>query len=92
MFVTGDKLTDATKSWIEPLAPGKEVNVSIEMVSPAEKGIYQSRWQLNTSSGIPFGGIPFHYSLQFLKVVFGKLSLFIHRRRLTCELLMDFTN
>ncbi|VDO34382.1 unnamed protein product [Onchocerca flexuosa] len=54
-YMEGDKLSDTTRSWIQPLAPGKEINVSIEMVSPAERGIYQSRWQLNTSSGIPFG-------------------------------------
>uniref|UniRef100_A0A1I8EPU2 N_BRCA1_IG domain-containing protein n=2 Tax=Wuchereria bancrofti TaxID=6293 RepID=A0A1I8EPU2_WUCBA len=54
-YMEGDKLSDTTRSWIQPLAPGKEANVSIEMVSPLERGIYQSRWQLNTNSGIPFG-------------------------------------
>ncbi|VDN03395.1 unnamed protein product [Thelazia callipaeda] len=55
-FMEGDKLSDTTRCWIQQLPPGKEINVSIEMVSPAANGIYQSRWQLNTSSGIPFGG------------------------------------
>ncbi|MFH4979385.1 hypothetical protein AB6A40_006094 [Gnathostoma spinigerum] len=54
-FMEGAKLSEVTRSCVQPLAPGEEVNVSVEMISPAEKGIYQSRWQLNTSSGIPFG-------------------------------------
>ncbi|VDN19409.1 unnamed protein product [Gongylonema pulchrum] len=55
-YMEGEKLSDSTRMAVEPLAPGWEIDISIEMVSPAEKGIYQSRWQLNTESGIPFGG------------------------------------
>ncbi|VDD95086.1 unnamed protein product [Enterobius vermicularis] len=54
-FMEGDKLTNVLKSWVQPLGPEEEGNISVEMVSPATKGIYQSRWQLNTSLGIPFG-------------------------------------
>uniref|UniRef100_A0A0N5AEY4 N_BRCA1_IG domain-containing protein n=1 Tax=Syphacia muris TaxID=451379 RepID=A0A0N5AEY4_9BILA len=54
-FMEGDKLTSVLKSSVQPLGPGEEGNISVEMMSPAKKGIYQSRWQLNTSLGIPFG-------------------------------------
>uniref|UniRef100_A0A0M3HRS2 N_BRCA1_IG domain-containing protein n=2 Tax=Ascaris TaxID=6251 RepID=A0A0M3HRS2_ASCLU len=54
-YMEGDKLSDVTRSWVQPLRAGEEGNVSVEMMSPAMRGIYQSRWQLNTSSGIPFG-------------------------------------
>ncbi|VDK47038.1 unnamed protein product [Anisakis simplex] len=54
-FMEGDKLSEVTRSWVQPLRAGEEGNVSVDMMSPAAKGIYQSRWQLNTSNGIPFG-------------------------------------
>lgn len=40
-----------------PLLPaGDQTDVSVEMLSPAELGIYQSRWVCTSPAGVPFGG------------------------------------
>ncbi|VDN51592.1 unnamed protein product [Dracunculus medinensis] len=54
-FMEGAQLSDVSRLWVASLKPDEEGDISVEMISPADKGIYQSRWQLNTMAGIPFG-------------------------------------
>lgn len=39
------------------IAPGCCTCLSIEMTSPTEPGIYQSKWRMQTGSGSYFGGL-----------------------------------
>jgi len=54
-YMEGEQLTDTTRALVPSLPRGTQGNVSVEMTSPAVRGIYQSRWQLNTPTGLPFG-------------------------------------
>ena len=38
------------------LSPGEVAEVSVEMRSPGQPGIYQSKWRATTGSGAHFGG------------------------------------
>lgn len=68
----GAQLSDVSRLWVASLKPDEEGDISVEMISPADKGIYQSRWQLNTMAGIPFGG---DFSLFYIDV-YCSLSVF----------------
>uniref|UniRef100_A0A1I8A3I7 N_BRCA1_IG domain-containing protein n=1 Tax=Steinernema glaseri TaxID=37863 RepID=A0A1I8A3I7_9BILA len=54
-FMEGSQLAERSRHPVPSLQARQMGDVSVEMVSPPEKGIYQSRWQLNTAAGIPFG-------------------------------------
>ncbi|TKR64472.1 hypothetical protein L596_024998 [Steinernema carpocapsae] len=54
-FMEGNQLTELRQYPVPQLMPATMQDVSVVMFSPNEKGIYQSRWQLNTIDGIPFG-------------------------------------
>ena len=38
------------------LAPDEVAEVCVQMRSPAQPGMYQSKWRASTASGSPFGG------------------------------------
>lgn len=52
----GDIAADKETVIVKCVEPLEMVDVSVEMTSPSVKGIYQSRWHMNTPNGIPFGG------------------------------------
>lgn len=52
----GRLLADSGVVQVNSVTVGDEGDVSVEMISPNERGIYQSRWQMNTPQGMPFGG------------------------------------
>ncbi|TMS36657.1 hypothetical protein L596_003767 [Steinernema carpocapsae] len=54
-FMEGQLLSEKARHPVPSLQAFEMGDISVEMVSPAAKGIYQSRWQLNTVAGIPFG-------------------------------------
>lgn len=54
--IEGSLLAGTDMVLVPCVGPNQEGDVSVEMMSPGEGGIYQSRWQLNTPSGVPFGG------------------------------------
>lgn len=43
---------------VPPVGAGTSTNLSVQMTSPAEPGIYESQWRLATSSGAYFAGDP----------------------------------
>lgn len=55
-FVSGHQLGGPfTVRWPEAVLPGQEVDISVELVAPAEIGFYQSWWELQDAFGRPFG-------------------------------------
>ncbi|CAJ0564977.1 unnamed protein product, partial [Mesorhabditis spiculigera] len=54
-FMEGHRMCLLDCVEVPPLAPNGELDVSVDMLSPNEPGIYQSRWQLNSPQKIPIG-------------------------------------
>lgn len=52
----GHKMTPCEAVDVPCVVPGGEADISVDMVSPSEPGIYQSRWQLNSPQRVPIGG------------------------------------
>ncbi len=57
-----------------PVAPGKSVDISIDMVAPDKPGTYQSNWKLENKAGAlfgigPSGDAPFWVRIEVLKPV-----------------------
>ncbi len=56
VFVGGDKLGNAVSlGFPGVIAPGQEVDLSIEMTAPASEGSYRSYWKLRDEQGSMFG-------------------------------------
>jgi hypothetical protein len=55
-YCTGDNLSNTDRAIVEALLPGQVTDVSVEMHSPANTGVYQSQWRLSTPTGLFFGG------------------------------------
>jgi len=55
-FFSGNSL-DAyqTNTLAEPVAPGQQVDVTVDMEAPEEPGVYQSNWMLTSQDGALFG-------------------------------------
>ncbi|XP_046395158.1 protein ILRUN [Ischnura elegans] len=56
-FTHGDQLCAPDSVLVNVLEPGHFTDVSVEMVSPQEAGIYQSKWRMSTATGTFFGEI-----------------------------------
>lgn len=56
IFTGGDRLGAPNKLSINPLLPGHEIDISVEMVSPMQTGLYSSKWRMSTAQGNFFGG------------------------------------
>jgi hypothetical protein len=54
-FVAGEIFGHQDSVATHALAPGEVVDVSIDMVSPADTGIHQSQWRMCTATGLYFG-------------------------------------
>jgi hypothetical protein len=55
-FFSGNSL-DAyqTNTLAEPVSPGQQVDVTVDMEAPEEPGVYQSNWMLTNQDGALFG-------------------------------------
>lgn len=40
---------------VNPLLPWQKADVSVELRSPGEAGIYESKWRMSTANGVFFG-------------------------------------
>jgi hypothetical protein len=56
-FSGGDKLCAAERTPVRPVGPGCTIDLSVDMVSPEQPGIYESKWRMSTPSGSYFGGL-----------------------------------
>ncbi|XP_005106727.1 protein ILRUN [Aplysia californica] len=56
-FCSGDNLSTVERRMVDALLPGEELDVSIEMRSPAASGAYHSMWRMSTATGIYFGDV-----------------------------------
>jgi len=54
-FVSGDSLSLFESIPVMSVAPGAEVDVSVDMTAPKEVGRYVSNWRLQSPSGVFFG-------------------------------------
>lgn len=56
-FISGDQLGSKERVMVEALQPGQEVDVSVDMNSPNQTGMYQGQWRMSTATGMYFGEI-----------------------------------
>ena len=54
-FSTGVELSQQDRVLVEPLDPYTATDISVEMTSPSNPGIYESRWRMSTATGNFFG-------------------------------------
>ena len=54
-FSTGVELSEQDRVLVEPLEPYTATDISVEMTSPSNPGIYESRWRMSTATGNFFG-------------------------------------
>ncbi|KAL7648486.1 UNVERIFIED_CONTAM: hypothetical protein RMT77_000392 [Armadillidium vulgare] len=55
IYTGGDRMGAPSQVSINPLLPGHEAEISVEMISPMETGLYSSKWRLSTPQGNFFG-------------------------------------
>ncbi|KAK4323865.1 hypothetical protein Pmani_005502 [Petrolisthes manimaculis] len=55
VYTGGEKMGAPLQVSVSPLAAGQVADVSVEMVSPAETGLYSSKWRMTTPQGNFFG-------------------------------------
>jgi len=55
VFVGGDVLSSGDSVRVPPVAPGEEVDISVDMVAPKKPSRYISNWRLSTAEGARFG-------------------------------------
>jgi hypothetical protein len=55
-FSGGDQLCAAERIPVRPVGPGCTMDLNVDMVSPEQPGIYESKWRMSTPSGSYFGG------------------------------------
>ena len=55
-FVAGEQFGPYSSISVKALRPGEMLDVSVEMISPAEPGIHQGQWKMCTNNGLYFGG------------------------------------
>lgn len=54
IYSSGDKLSGVAQPFTAVVAPGQEVEVSVNFKAPTQAGVYVSSWQLANASSIPF--------------------------------------
>ncbi len=56
VFVGGDQMSaEPAIPLSQPVAPGQELEVAVEMIAPDEPGTYRGNWQVANANGEPFG-------------------------------------
>ncbi|KAG8193834.1 hypothetical protein JTE90_029567 [Oedothorax gibbosus] len=56
-FTAGDHLGHGDRALVDALEPHEMADVSVEMVSPQDPGIYQGQWRMSTATGQFFGEV-----------------------------------
>ncbi|XP_014671654.1 PREDICTED: uncharacterized protein C6orf106 homolog [Priapulus caudatus] len=56
-YTQGEQLGSRDRTMVGPLAPQQCADVSVEMVSPAQPGIYQGQWRMSSPTGMFFGEV-----------------------------------
>jgi hypothetical protein len=54
IFSSGDKLSGVAQPFSAVVAPGQEVEVSVNFKAPTQAGVYVSSWQMANANGTPF--------------------------------------
>lgn len=54
IFSSGDKLSGVAQPFNAVVAPGQEVEVSVNFKAPTQAGVYVSSWQMANATNIPF--------------------------------------
>lgn len=54
-FCAGENLSFSDRTIVEALEPGQVTDVTVEMHSRLEPGVYQSQWRMSTATGMFFG-------------------------------------
>lgn len=55
-FFSGNSLNAyQTNTLAEPVEPGQQIDVTVDMDAPEEPGVYQSNWMLSNEEGVLFG-------------------------------------
>lgn len=56
-FTSGSRLSVQDRVLVDSITPHETTDVSVEMVSPEQPGIYQGQWRMCTATGSTFGEI-----------------------------------
>ena len=56
VFESGEAMTDSTEVPVGEVAPGDEVDISVEMTAPDQDAVIRSRWALQSDQGAFRGG------------------------------------
>ena len=54
IFSSGDQLSGVAQPFNAVVAPGQEVEVSVNFKAPTKAGVYVSSWQMANANGVPF--------------------------------------
>jgi hypothetical protein len=54
VFSSGDQLSGVAQPFNAVVAPGQEVEVSVNFKAPTQAGVYVSSWQMANANGTPF--------------------------------------
>jgi hypothetical protein len=54
IFSSGDKLSGVAQPFNAVVAPGQEVEISVNFKAPTQAGVFVSSWQLANANGTPF--------------------------------------
>jgi hypothetical protein len=54
IFSSGDKLSGVAQPFSAVVAPGQEVEVSVNFKAPTQAGVFVSSWQMANAGGTPF--------------------------------------
>lgn len=61
----GMRMGDCNRIPVPQLAPQESTELSVELTSPAEMGVYQSKWRMMTNSGSYFGGEKYSFLINY---------------------------
>jgi hypothetical protein len=56
-FISGDQMGAPDSVAVGAVAPGSDVDISVEMKAASEPGTYRSNWQMQTPEGTRFGSV-----------------------------------
>ncbi|CAG2116080.1 unnamed protein product, partial [Medioppia subpectinata] len=50
-FMAGDQMCHSERVLVDPLGPGDQTDISVDMISPQKSGSYTSQWRMSTPTG-----------------------------------------
>jgi uncharacterized repeat protein (TIGR01451 family) len=72
VFISGEMMSSVSPQYLTTnVIPGQTVDISVNMVSPANPGTYQGFWALKNASGVLFGIGPSANSPFWVKITVG---------------------